>query len=139
MNTPTSPDAARSRSKHTNLEGTLRPTAELVHYAHADDLPYQIMADNYDRLSELIGKYMSEADREKAERAYCFAAEKHRDQKRRSGELYINHPVEVAIILAELKMDCDVVCAALLHDTVEDTETSLADVAGSTCARCFSP
>lgn len=130
MNTPTSPDAARSRSKHTNLEGTLRPTAELVHYAHADDLPYQIMADNYDRLSELIGKYMSEADREKAERAYCFAAEKHRDQKRRSGELYINHPVEVAIILAELKMDCDVVCAALLHDTVEDTETSLADVAG---------
>ena len=130
MNTPTSPDAARSRSKHTNLEGTLRPTSELVHYAHADDLPYQIMADNYDRLSELIGKYMSEADREKAERAYCFAAEKHRDQKRRSGELYINHPVEVAIILAELKMDCDVVCAALLHDTVEDTETSLADVAG---------
>ena len=130
MNTPTSPDAARSRSKHTNLEGALRPTAELVHYAHADDLPYQIMADNYDRLSELIGKYMSEADREKAERAYCFAAEKHRDQKRRSGELYINHPVEVAIILAELKMDCDVVCAALLHDTVEDTETSLADVAG---------
>ena len=130
MNTPTSPDAARSRSKHTNLEGTLRPTAELVHYAHADDLPYQIMADNYDRLSELIGKYMSEADREKAERAYCFAAEKHRNQKRRSGELYINHPVEVAIILAELKMDCDVVCAALLHDTVEDTETSLADVAG---------
>lgn len=130
MNTPTSPDSARSRSKHTNLEGTLRPTSELVHYAHADDLPYQIMADNYDRLSELIGKYMSEADREKAERAYCFAAEKHRDQKRRSGELYINHPVEVAIILAELKMDCDVVCAALLHDTVEDTETSLADVAG---------
>ena len=55
MNTPTSPDAARSRSKHTNLEGTLRPTSELVHYAHADDLPYQIMADNYDRLSELIG------------------------------------------------------------------------------------
>ncbi len=44
--------------------------------------------------------------------------------------MYINHPVEVAIILADLKMDCDVVCAALLHDTVEDTETSLTDVSG---------
>ena len=73
---------------------------------------------------------MNEDDFSKVEQAYCFAAEKHCNQKRRSGEMYINHPVEVAIILADLKMDCDVVCAALLHDTVEDTETSLADVSG---------
>lgn len=116
--------------EHTNQQGSLQPTSKLVHYIHADDLPYAIMADNYDKLASLARKYMGEDDRAKVERAYCFAAEKHAKQKRRSGEMYINHPVEVAIILAELKMDCDVVCAALLHDTVEDTETSLTDVAG---------
>lgn len=115
---------------HTNQEGSLQPTSALMHYTRADDLPFEIMADNYDKLANLCRKYMSDDDCAKAERAYCFAAEKHAKQKRRSGEMYINHPVEVAIILAELKMDCDVVCAALLHDTVEDTETSLADVTG---------
>ncbi|TXF39036.1 bifunctional (p)ppGpp synthetase/guanosine-3',5'-bis(diphosphate) 3'-pyrophosphohydrolase [Collinsella sp. BA40] len=107
----------------------LTPTDEMVHYRSADDLPFEIAADNWGRLASLCRKYMGDDDAELAERAYCFAAEKHSTQKRRSGELYINHPVEVAIILAELKMDCDVVCAALLHDTVEDTETSLGDVA----------
>lgn len=114
---------------HTNQEGSLRPTSELLHITCADDLPYQIAADSYDKLASLCRKNMNEEDRAKVERAYCFAAEKHAKQKRRSGEMYINHPVEVAIILAELNMDCDVVCAALLHDTVEDTETSLDDVA----------
>ena len=115
----------------------LRPSAEMVHYAHADDLPAEFMADNFDKLAGLVKRYMGEDDCELVELAYCFAAEKHCAQKRRSGEAYINHPVEVAIILAELKMDCDVVCAALLHDTVEDTTTSLADVTqyfGSTVA-----
>ena len=118
---------AASRAAH---DASLRPFDKMVLYTRADDLPPEIQADNYDKLAQLCGKYMSEADGAKVEHAYCFAAEKHASQKRRSGELYINHPVEVAIILAELKMDCDVVCAALLHDTVEDTETSLADVAG---------
>ena len=134
MDTATSNSAAPAMTSgsgltHTNQEGALKPTSELLHITRADDLPYQIMADNYDKLASLCRKNMSDDDRSKVERAYCFAAEKHAEQKRRSGEMYINHPVEVAIILAELNMDCDVVCAALLHDTVEDTETSLADVA----------
>ena len=134
MDTATSNSAAPATTSgsgltHTNQEGALKPTSELLHITRADDLPYQIMADNYDKLASLCRKNMSDDDRSKVERAYCFAAEKHAEQKRRSGEMYINHPVEVAIILAELNMDCDVVCAALLHDTVEDTETSLADVA----------
>ena len=111
-----------------NTEGALRPSAEMVHYRSLDELPPEYGADHYDDLEALCAKYMDEEDRARVERAYCFAAEKHCAQKRRSGELYINHPVEVAIILAELKMDCDVICAALLHDTVEDTETSLEDV-----------
>ena len=118
---------AATRARH---DATLQPIDKMVLYTHADDLPPEIQADRWDKLAQLCGKYMSSEDSAEVEHAYCFAAEKHSNQKRRSGELYINHPVEVAIILAELKMDCDVVCAALLHDTVEDTETSLADVAG---------
>ena len=65
----------------------------------------------------------------KVDEAYRFAAEFHRDQRRRSGEPYINHPVEVALILAhDLHMDEDVICAALLHDTVEDTPATLSDL-----------
>ena len=106
----------------------LRPSSEMVHYAHAADLPPEFQADGYDKLAALCRRYMDADDCGRMERAYCFAAEKHCAQRRRSGEAYINHPVEVAIILADLKMDCDVVCAALLHDTVEDTSTSLDDV-----------
>lgn len=117
---------ANTRAQH---DATLQPFSEMQHYTKADQLPPEICADNYDKLERLCHKYMNEDDFSKVERAYCFAAEKHCHQKRRSGEMYINHPVEVAIILADLKMDHDVVCAALLHDTVEDTETSLSDVA----------
>ena len=102
MDAQTGKTASGTRHVHSNQEGELQPTSALVHYTHADDLPYEIMADDYDKLAGLVRKYMGDADRAKVERAYCFAAEKHAKQKRRSGELYINHPVEVAIILAEL-------------------------------------
>ena len=58
---------------------------------------------------------------EKVRKAYEFAKKEHGDQCRRSGEPYIIHPLEVAYILAELEMDEDTICAALLHDDVEDT------------------
>ena len=122
-------DASSTTKAKSPQVGLLVPTSQMVHYRAAADLPPEISADNWMKLASLCQRYMGPDDAAMAERAYCFAAEKHSDQKRRSGELYINHPVEVAIILAELKMDCDVVCAALLHDTVEDTETSLSDVA----------
>lgn len=57
--------------------------------------------------------------------AYKLAEEKHHDQKRESGEPYITHPIAVAQILVELGMDTDTICAALLHDVVEDTDTTL--------------
>ncbi|OUN85944.1 RelA/SpoT family protein [[Collinsella] massiliensis] len=116
---------AATRAAH---DASLMSSAKMMHYTCADDLPPEICADDYDNLAQLCAKYMSAEDCATVEHAYCFAAEKHSAQRRRSGEPYINHPVEVAIILAELNMDCDVVCAALLHDTVEDTEVSLADV-----------
>lgn len=86
-------------------------------------------ADNYRLLQAACRSYLDEESCQKCERAYRFAAEFHKDQRRRSGEPYINHPVEVALILAkDLHMDADTICAALLHDTVEDTEATLDDL-----------
>ncbi len=66
------------------------------------------------------------ADTAVIERAYAVAERAHRGQKRKSGDAYITHPVAVATILAELGMTPPTLVAALLHDTVEDTEYSLA-------------
>ena len=67
-------------------------------------------------------------DMDKIEKAYKFAEKAHGDQRRVSGIPYILHPVSVACIVAELGMDTDSVCGALLHDTVEDTGVTLEEV-----------
>ncbi|MBR3235378.1 MAG: bifunctional (p)ppGpp synthetase/guanosine-3',5'-bis(diphosphate) 3'-pyrophosphohydrolase [Atopobiaceae bacterium] len=86
-------------------------------------------ADNWRVLQVTCASYLDAQAMDKVCRAYEFAREYHRNQKRRSGELYITHPVEVAIILAsDLHLDEDPICAAILHDTVEDTDASLDDL-----------
>jgi GTP diphosphokinase / guanosine-3',5'-bis(diphosphate) 3'-diphosphatase len=70
------------------------------------------------------------ADVRQIERAYDVAAYWHRDQKRKSGDPYITHPLAVATILAELGMNTETICAALLHDTVEDTPYTLTELRG---------
>jgi guanosine-3',5'-bis(diphosphate) 3'-pyrophosphohydrolase len=70
------------------------------------------------------------ADVRLIERAYESAAYWHRDQKRRSGDPYITHPLAVSTILAELGMNTETICAALLHDTVEDTPYTLTELRG---------
>lgn len=62
-------------------------------------------------------------------KAYDYAYKNHNDQKRISGEPYIIHPLEVAYILAELELDDSTICAALLHDVVEDTPITHEDIA----------
>src|ERR1043165_691395 len=62
------------------------------------------------------------------ERAYVVARDAHRDQMRRSGDPYIAHPLGVAMILADLGLDEITLAGALLHDAVEDTELTLADL-----------
>lgn len=95
-------------------------------------------AANYRLLQSACEEYLDDEGCEKVERAYRFAADYHRDQRRRSGEPYINHPVEVALILAhDLRMDEDTICAALLHDTVEDTPATkdqISEIFGQTVA-----
>ena len=67
-------------------------------------------------------------NKEKIIKAYKYAAEKHKNQFRKSGEPYIIHPLHVAYILAELGLDTQTICAALLHDVVEDTDSTNEDI-----------
>ncbi len=76
-------------------------------------------------LLRTLRKYHPKADTKVVERAYEMAAYRHRDQKRRSGEPYITHPLAVATILADLGMTAPTLAAALLHDTVEDSGYAL--------------
>ncbi len=79
-------------------------------------------------LVHLTGEYMSADEEAMLARAFSFAQEAHDGQLRKSGEPFINHPLEVAKILADLRMDAETVCAAILHDTVEDTKVTPEDV-----------
>ena len=67
-------------------------------------------------------------DRGRVEEAFAYACVHHADQRRKSGEDFINHPVGVAKICAGMRLDTETLCAALLHDTVEDTSASLEEV-----------
>jgi (p)ppGpp synthase/HD superfamily hydrolase len=83
------------------------------------------------RQYELVEKVLSydpTADEDLLNRAYVYAMKAHGNQKRASGEAYFNHPVEVAAILADMKLDDATIAAALLHDTVEDTETTSQEI-----------
>ncbi len=75
-----------------------------------------------------IQAYHPQADVEPVMRAYVFAAKAHKGQERISGEPYLSHPLEVANILTELRLDTASVAAGLLHDVVEDTHATLAEI-----------
>jgi len=73
-------------------------------------------------------QYLTPLDMERIERAYDLASRAHRGVVRRSGEPYIQHPLEGALLLADMRIDADGIIAALLHDVVEDTTYSLEDL-----------
>ena len=81
-----------------------------------------------EKLLEQLPERYTLTERELIQRAYRVAEEAHREQKRHSGEPYINHCLAVASILADLRVPAEVVAAALLHDTVEDTTITLKDL-----------
>jgi guanosine-3',5'-bis(diphosphate) 3'-pyrophosphohydrolase len=77
----------------------------------------------------VVGEFDSpEVDRAAVTRAFDFACDRHADQLRRSGDEFITHPVGVAQICAGMRLDTETLCAALLHDTVEDTSASLEQI-----------
>lgn len=86
------------------------------------------MHHTFEKLIHTIKSSNPNADIDKVTRAYELACEAHKNQKRVSGTPYILHPLSVATIVAEMQLDVDSVCAALLHDVVEDTEYSREDI-----------
>jgi GTP diphosphokinase / guanosine-3',5'-bis(diphosphate) 3'-diphosphatase len=101
--------ATVTRTDLTDTERRLLSDLMAIIEEHADDAPLPV-------------------DREKVEAAFVFACEHHADQRRKSGEDFITHPVGVAKICAGMRLDTETLCAALLHDTVEDTTASLEEV-----------
>ena len=79
-------------------------------------------------LSRLLGEYLPEEQISDVRRAYQFGAALHEGQSRTSGEPYIFHPLAVARILAEMRLDHTTLIAAILHDVIEDTEVSRAEI-----------
>jgi GTP diphosphokinase / guanosine-3',5'-bis(diphosphate) 3'-diphosphatase len=83
----------------------------------------------FETLLEKVRSYSPEADLELLRQAYAFSAAEHKGQLRHSGEPYLVHPLEVAGLLADMKLDVVAVAAGLLHDVVEDTLTTPARIA----------
>jgi GTP pyrophosphokinase len=77
-----------------------------------------------DEVITAVEQYNPKADVDLIQRAYIFSAEAHKEQKRLSGSPYVSHPIAVAQILTQLKMDSMTIASALLHDTLEDTDAT---------------
>ena len=87
-----------------------------------------LLSDLFAIVEEHAAESLVDIDRARVEQAFLFACEHHADQRRKSGEDFITHPVGVAKICAGMRLDTETLCAALLHDTVEDTTASLEEV-----------
>ena len=81
----------------------------------------------------VLGEYLSEKELRIVKKAYEIANKAHSGQYRKSGDAYISHPLSVALILAELKLDYLCIVAAILHDCIEDTSVTNDDVKNEFC------
>ena len=96
--------------------------------AGTSDFPIE---ERFDRMLATLRGNRPQDDLELVRRAWAFCVGQHEGQKRASGEPYIIHPLEVAQVLADLKMDATAIAAGLLHDAVEDTDVSTPEIGGS--------
>ena len=112
-------DVAAAPSRRTAADDPVRPDAARARAARAT-------CSRSSRSTPTRSPSRSTATR--VEQAFVFACEHHADQRRQSGEDFIIHPVGVAKICAGMRLDTETLCAALLHDTVEDTRASLDEV-----------
>lgn len=82
----------------------------------------------FESLNQVIQKYLPPEQVELLKKAYVVARDAHEGQTRSSGEPYITHPVAVACILAQMRLDHETLMAALLHDVIEDTPATFQDI-----------
>jgi len=96
--------------------------------AELNEFERRLLGDLFAIVSEHAADSAVEIDHARVEEAFVFACEHHAAQRRKSGEDFIVHPVGVARICAGMRLDTETLCAALLHDTVEDTSASIEEV-----------
>jgi GTP diphosphokinase / guanosine-3',5'-bis(diphosphate) 3'-diphosphatase len=119
---PPGPVPARERVGVIEHAGALVPAAAL------SEPERRLLGDLFAIVSEHAADAAVEIDRARVQDAFAFACEQHAAQRRKSGEDFIVHPVGVARICASMRLDTETLCAALLHDTVEDTGASIEQV-----------
>jgi GTP diphosphokinase / guanosine-3',5'-bis(diphosphate) 3'-diphosphatase len=118
-----------SETRPVVTEESPRPTrAARGRRTELNELERRLLDDLFAIVSEHAADTAVEIDRERVEDAFVFACEHHAAQRRKSGEDFIVHPVGVARICAGMRLDTETLCAALLHDTVEDTSASIEEV-----------
>src|SRR6478752_3404535 len=120
---PRMQNPARSR---TPVELGLKVAAQAVGRTEKTQKPAAMMRQ-YD-LIERVRRYNPNTDEALLNRAYVYAMKAHGEQKRASGDPYFSHPLEVAAILTDLKLDDATIAAALLHDTIEDTAVTRGEI-----------
>ena len=122
------PSDAATATRRTPVDAvaTLAPRPSMR--AELNQFERRLLTDLFAIVSEHAADAAVEIDRDRVEDAFVFACEHHADQRRKSGEDFITHPVGVARICAGMQLDTETLCAALLHDTVEDTSASLVEV-----------
>ena len=121
-----SPSVAQLDERPTTLEGPVGPGA--AERLDLNELERRLLGDLFAIVSEHAEDSAVEIDHARVRDAFVFACEHHAAQRRKSGEDFIVHPVGVARICAGMRLDTETLCAALLHDTVEDTSASIEEV-----------
>src|ERR1700744_4327034 len=115
-------------SDRPRVDGIVAPNGDgAVQNAELSPFEQRLLGD----LFAIVEEHADQAvpvDRERVAAAFAYACVHHADQRRLSGEEFIIHPVGVAKICAGMRLDTETLCAALLHDTVEDTSASLEEV-----------
>jgi GTP pyrophosphokinase len=105
-----------------------RSSQATVERAELTPVERRLLGDLFAIVEEHADQAAVVVDRDRVEEAFVYACAHHADQRRKSGEDFIIHPVGVAKICAGMRLDTETLCAALLHDTVEDTSASLEEV-----------
>jgi len=124
-NLPRMQNQSRSRAP---LERSLNIVSQVLEKAVKQNKPSQPpMMRQYD-LIERVKRYNPNTSEALLNRAYVYAMKAHGEQRRASGDPYFSHPLEVAAILTDLKLDDATIAAALLHDTIEDTTATRAEI-----------
>jgi GTP pyrophosphokinase len=131
---PSSPEASDETAR---VNGPAAPTTEEVqasessasHLVGISKSEIELVDAKFERLLATVHENRPGDDLEIIRKAWAFCLQQHEGQKRASGEPYVIHPLEVGQVLAELKMDSTAIAAGLLHDAVEDTDVTSAEIA----------